>query len=120
MAHCAEINQDGIVERVIVVDDYYGDLTCEEWCEKTYGGTWKKTSYNTRHNEHLLGGTPFRKNYAGIGWRYDDTLDAFIPPQPYPSWILDEVKGQWKPPKPEKPGKKQHWDENAGDWVLDE
>ena len=120
MAHCAEINNQGIVTRVIVVDEMYGNLTCEEWCEKTYGGMWKKTSYNTLRNKHSLGGVPFRKNYAGIGWKYDFGLDAFIPPKPFPSWILDTETCSWKSPTPKKPGKKQHWDESTGDYVLDE
>lgn len=97
MAHCAEINEQGIVTRVIVVDDYYGDLTCEQWCEKTYGGTWKKTSYNTIEGKHQLGGNPFRKNYAGVGYKYDPARDAFIPPKPTRGdFELDEEGCVWK------------------------
>lgn len=97
MAHCAEIDQNGVVKRVIVVEDYYGDLTCEEWCEQTYGGTWKKTSYNTRGGEHKLGGQPLRMNFAGVGYKYDEGKDAFIPPQPeeFPT-IFNEEKLIWE------------------------
>ena len=59
---------------------------------------WKQTSYNTRAGVHLLGGTPFRKNYAGIGWKYDQTRDAFIPPKPFNSWTLNETTCLWDPP----------------------
>jgi len=59
---------------------------------------WKKTSYNTKANVHSLGGTPFRKNHAGIGYTYDEDKDAFIPPKPYPSWILDEETCTWQSP----------------------
>ena len=62
------------------------------------GGTWKQTSYNTWGGVHLLGGTPFRKNYTGFGDTYDATRDAFISPQPYPSWTLDEDTCQWEAP----------------------
>lgn len=88
MAHCAEINpQTGKVLRVIVTLDEYPDgrggvLTCEQWCEKTFGGVWKQTSYNTVGGKHLKGGKPFRKNFAGIGYTYDPQRDAFIPPKP--------------------------------------
>src|SRR5210317_1647244 len=66
---------------------------------------WKQTSFNTHGNVHKLGGTPFRKNHAGIGFTYDEDRDAFIPPKPtqYPSWILNETTCLWQPPveKPE-------------------
>lgn len=84
MPHCAEI-ENGIVKRVIVVQDMYGDLNCEEWCAKTYGGIWKQTSYN---------GTD-RKNYAGVGYTYDEIRDAFIPPKPEGSWVLNEETCLW-------------------------
>jgi len=64
---------------------------------------WKQTSYNTKGGQHLTGGTPFRKNFAGIGYTYDEDRDAFIPPKPYPSWILNETTCFWESPvvKPE-------------------
>lgn len=116
MAHCAEIDNQGVVKRVIVVEDYYGDLTCEQWCEKRFGGTWKKTSYNTGGGKHKLGGVPLRMNFASIGYKYDTEKDAFIPPQPYPSWQLDEKTCHWKAPKERPKGEGLDWDEELKDW----
>ena len=83
---------------------------------------WKQTSYNTHAGEHLLGGTPFRKNHAAIGYTYDEDKDAFIPPKPtlYPSWILNKDTCQWEPPieKPsgETPENRYIWDEENQQW----
>jgi hypothetical protein len=83
---------------------------------------WKQTSYNTHAGEHLLGGTPFRKNHAAIGYTYDEDKDAFIPPKPtlYPSWILNNDTCQWEPPieKPsgETPENRYVWDEENQQW----
>ena len=83
---------------------------------------WKQTSYNTHAGEHLLGGTPFRKNHAAIGYTYDEDKDAFIPPKPtlYPSWILNKDTCQWEPPieKPsgETPENRYVWDEENQQW----
>lgn len=115
MAHFAEIDENNVVLRVIVgVDEpldgeaIYHDMT---------GTTWKKTSYNTYAGQHTLGGTPFRKNYAGIGYTYDSDRDAFIPPQPAPSWTLDEQTCQWTPPVPFPSDEKQYfWDEPSVSW----
>ena len=89
---------------------------------------WKQTSYNTRGGVHVLGGTPFRKNFAGIGYTYDEDKDAFIPPKPtqYPSWILNETTCLWQPPV-EKPELTQEqidnesyysWNEETTTWDL--
>ena len=82
---------------------------------------WKQTSYNTFAGEHKLGGTPFRKNFAGIGYSYDQTRDAFIPPQPYLSWTLNEDTCQWESPvaKPND-GQIYNWNEETKQWDLDE
>ena len=89
---------------------------------------WKQTSYNTHGGEHKLGGTPFRKNFAGIGFKYDKTRDAFIPPQPYKSWILNETTCLWEPPV-ERPklteeqlsnGNYYDWNEKTQQWDLNE
>lgn len=118
MAHCAEIDNQGIVKRVIVVEENYGDLTCEQWCEKTYGGTWLKTSYNTRAGNHEQGGVPLRGNYAGVGYSYDGKLDAFLPPKPFKSWKVDKKTCTWKAPKVmPSDGKKYRWNEEALEWV---
>jgi hypothetical protein len=116
MAHFAELDENNIVIRVIVgIDESVGDG------EIVYGvetkTIWKKTSYNTVGGVHLLGGEPFRKNYAGIGFRYDEVLDAFIPPQPFPSWILDKESCIWVAPieKP-KDDKFYSWSELDQKW----
>lgn len=105
MAHCAEIHPETKeVLRVIVTSDTYGALSCEEWCAKTYGGIWKKTSYNTHAGKHPEN-RPFRKNYAAIGYKYDEVRDAFIPPKQKEDLILDEETCQWvEPSKTEENG----------------
>jgi len=87
---------------------------------------WKQTSYNSRRGIHKLGGTPFRKNYAGIGFKYDEKRDAFIPPQPFNSWTLDEDTCTWNSPIPHpNDGKFYVWNEtaynedNTQGWDLD-
>jgi hypothetical protein len=86
MAHFAELDQNNIVLRVIVVGDDFAPTEEQgvAFCRQLYGQdtVWLQTSYNTLGNTHLLGGTPFRKNYAGIGFTYDAQKDAFIPPKP--------------------------------------
>ena len=98
------------------------ELGIELLKELTHWPIWKQTSYNTLNGEHKLGGTPIRKNYAGIGHTYDEDKDAFIPPKPkaYPSWVLNETTCQWEPPI-EKPSgetaENRHiWDEENQQW----
>ena len=92
--------------------------------ELTHWPIWKQTSYNTKAGVHLLGGTPFRKNHAGIGYTYDDDKDAFIPPKPYASWILNETTCQWEAPvalpSDAGPEKGYIWNEETKQWDLDE
>jgi hypothetical protein len=78
---------------------------------------WKQTSYNTQGGVHQLGGTPFRKNHAGIGYTYDEDRDAFIPPKPFASWVLNESKCHWEAPS-EMPddGKRYFWNEETTNW----
>ena len=122
MAHYAFLDDDGIVTGVIVGRDE-NDLpdwitSWEAYYGNRHGQTCRRTSYNTVGNQHSLGGTPFRGNYAGIGYRYDDTLDAFIPPQPFPSWTLDEATFQWVAPVPyPDDGEPYVWDESALNWT---
>ena len=79
---------------------------------------YKQTSYNTNGGVHALGGTPFRKNYAGLGYTYDAQRDAFIPPQPYPSWQLNEDTCLWNSPVPMPTDDKRYsWDEATTSWV---
>jgi hypothetical protein len=97
MAHFAQLNENNIVIQVITAGDEYEE-TGEELYAQIAGGVWKRTSYNTKAGVHSNGGTPFRKNYAGIGYTYDGTRDAFIPPKPYDSWIIDEETCIWVAP----------------------
>ena len=117
MAHWAEIDEDNIVVRVLVVADDKEDGQAFLADELGLGGTWKKTSYNTVAGEHRNGGTPFRKNYAGIGFTYDATRDAFIPPKTFPSWTLNEDKCIWEAPTPMPIDDKTYiWDEDTTSW----
>lgn len=122
MAHFAKIDKNNLVIEVCVTDN---DAPNEglDFLKSAFGGTWIKTSYNTFEGQHLVGGVPLRKNFAGIGYTYDKTKDAFIPPQPFPSWVLDEEKCVWFAPKPEPLDEQQnslgaYWDEEKLDWVL--
>ena len=122
MAHFAKI-ENNVVTQVIVVDnkdtadangvekEYIGAA----FCEKLFGGTWKQTSYNGN----------FRKNYAGIGYTYNADIDAFVPPKPYPSWVLNNDTAQWEAPVPMpegdgtgEPPNRYTWDEDSTSWVV--
>lgn len=119
MAHFAEIDENNIVTRVLVVGDDQEDRGQEFLADDLgLGGTWLKTSYNTQGGVHANGGTPFRKNYAGIGYSYDEALDAFIPPKPYASWILNEDTCNWNAPveMPVEEGKFFVWNEELVNW----
>ena len=84
--------------------------------EGFYGGC-KRTSYNTQGGVHKYGGTPFRKNYAGVGHIYDPVRDAFYVEQPYPSWTLNEDTCYWEPPVPRPEGMEWYWKEDTTEWV---
>ena len=120
MGHYAFLNMQNIVTEVIVGKDETDGPT--NW-EIHYGNfreqVCKRTSYNTRGGVHANGGTPFRKNYAGIGYTYDETRDAFIPPQPYDSWVLNEQSCLWEAPVayPDD-GQMYTWNEELGTWDL--
>ena len=113
MAHFAKVN-NGIVEQVIVAEPEFFDTFVD-----SSPGQWIQTSYNTRGGVHTLGGTPLRKNYAGIGYTYDSGRDAFIPPKPFASWVLDEGTCNWNAPTPMpiEEGKLFAWDEPTTSWV---
>ena len=82
---------------------------------------WKQTSYNTLAGQHKLGGTPFRKNHAAIGYTYDEDRDAFIPPKPFNSWILNEDTCQWEPPVVKPIDNNNYiWNEETQQWDLNE
>ena len=119
MAHYAFLDENNIVTEVIVGKDE-GDGT--DW-EVEYGNfkgqTCKRTSYNTYGNAHSDSGTPFRGNYAGIGYTYDETNDVFYAPKPYDSWVLDETKWLWKAPVDyPSDGKDYTWNEETTSWDL--
>jgi hypothetical protein len=122
MAHYAFLDENNIVTEVITgVDEteLIEGLHPEIWYGNFRGQVCKQTSYNTRGNNHKNCGTPFRKNFAGIGSVYNQDLDAFIGPSPFPSWILDEETCLWEPPiaKPEyEPGNFWIWNETNQTW----
>jgi hypothetical protein len=106
MAHFAEINENNIVTRVLVVDNSQEHRGQEFLAEELgLGGRWIQTSYN--HN--------FRKQYAGVGYSYDEVKDEFVMPQPYASWQLDE-NNDWQPPVP-RPNETAEWDEEFEIWI---
>ena len=130
MAHFVKLGVGNKVERVEVVSN---DIATTEqagvdFLNNLYGtnDVWKKTSYNTKAGQHKLGGTPFRKNFAGIGWKYDQTRDAFIPPKPFDSWTLNETTCHWDAPvdKPELTQEQRDnnnyytWNETNQTWDL--
>ena len=97
MSHFAEIDENNIVTRVLVGDNNEPDEGYS-WFIENLGGIWIKTSYNTRGGVHLEGGVPLRKNYAGVGYKYDSQRDAFIPPKPNSNLLNEdgnEINGQW-------------------------
>jgi len=117
MSHWAEINEQNIVVNVVVGNNDDADEGYQFLIDN-FGGRWIKTSYNTFAGKHLLNGTPLRKNYAGIGFTYDEDRDAFIMPKPFASWILDEDTCRWQAPAPMPTDDKLYvWDEATTSWV---
>ena len=126
MAHFAELDDSNKVLRVVVVSNDQltdgtggeSELTGIQFCHKLFGGVWKQTSYNTSGGVHKEGGIPFRKNYAGTGYDYDEDRDAFISPTPYDSWTLNEDTCMWDAPVPyPDDGNRYEWDEDIVNWV---
>lgn len=123
MAHYAFLDENNIVVEVIVGKDEDDiDTNVIDW-EQHYGNfrglVCKRTSYNTRGGQHINGGIPFRKNYAGIGYTYDEGRDAFIPLKPFNSWVLNETTCLWEPPipRPEDTGTTiWMWNEETQGW----
>lgn len=128
MAHFAKLDSDNIVLEVLVVSD----TDCQDadgnesetvgvqfLTNLTGHSSWKQTSYNTLAGQHLSGGTPFRKNYAGIGYTYDSVKNAFIPPKPFSSWVLNNTTCNWEAPTsmPDD-GNKYEWNESTTSWDL--
>lgn len=114
MSHFAKLDENNKVIFVTVGrdEDQEAELTART------GDVYKQTSYNTYGGVHLLGGTPFRKNFAGIGYTYDENRDAFIPPQPFNSWSLNEQTCLWEAPTAmPMDGNVYVWDETEQKWV---
>jgi hypothetical protein len=115
MSHFAQIDGNNIVTQVLVIEQdvvntgLFGEPS-----------SFVQTSYNTHGGVHTLGGTPLRKNYAGIGYTYDSGRDAFIPLKPYNSWVLNETTCLWDAPvaMPTDADNKYTWDENTTNWVV--
>ena len=117
MAHYAFLDEHYVVTEVIVGKDE-SNYDWEAHYGQFRGQLCKRTSYNTRGGVHSEGGTPFRKNYAGIGYTYDPQRDAFIPPKPFASWVLDETTCLWAAPTPmPTDGKMYRWDEDTTSWI---
>ena len=135
MAHFAEIDSNNIVINVVVIDNDILDTNGIEsedvgisFCKSLFGvdTLWVQTSYNARNGtvrdsvepNVMIEGVALRKNFAGIGYTYDTNRDAFIPPQSYPSWVLDETTCQWESPTPyPTDGKEYYWDESTTSWI---
>lgn len=122
MAHFAQIDDQNIVTKVIVIEQE--EVDTGNWGDPA---SWIQTSYNTRGGVYYTPNTntpdpdqskAFRKNYAGIGYTFDAILNAFIPPKPYPSWVLDESTCYWQPPIPMPNDGEYRWDEPSQSWVL--
>jgi len=123
MAHFAKLGVGNKVLQVVTVsnNDALTEQDGIDFLHKLYGtnDVWKQTSYNTLGGVHLLGGTPFRKNYAMIGGKYDQYKDAFIPPQPYGSWTLNETSCLWEAPVAyPTDGQNYEWNEDNQTWDL--
>ena len=125
MAHFAKLGVGNKIETILEVSD---DIATNEqagvdFLNSLHGtnDVWKQTSYNTQGGVHTLGGTPFRKNYAGKGYKYDSTRDAFISPKPFKSWTLNEDTCRWEAPvaKPDD-DKRYSWNEETTSWDLNE
>ena len=120
MAHYAFLDENNTVTEVIVGKNEGEDgIDWEVHYGQFRGQTCRRTSYNTLGGSHSSGGTPFRKNYAGIGYTYDAERDAFIPPRPFASWSLDDLTCQWQAPVAyPTDGQLYVWNENTQTWTL--
>ncbi len=114
MAHFAKVVDSKVVQVIVAEADFFNDFI------DTSPGEWIQTSYNTRGDVHTSGGTPLRKNFAGVGYTYDAQKDAFIPPKPFNSWVLNNTTCLWEAPTAKSnDGKSYKWDENTVSWVVD-
>jgi hypothetical protein len=113
MSHYAKVNNGTVVQVIVAEADFF------ETFVDSSPGQWIQTSYNTHGGIHTNGGTPLRKNYAGVGFTYDSVRDAFIPPKPYASWTLNDDTCLWNSPTayPDD-GKQYTWNESTTSWDL--
>jgi hypothetical protein len=118
MAHYAFLDDNNIVTEVIVGKNEGEDgIDWEQHYGDFRGQVCKRTSYNTQAGVHTADGTPYRKNYAGIGYSYDATRDAFVPPKPFASWSLNETSCLWEPPVAYPTDDKAYsWNESTTSW----
>lgn len=112
MGHYAKVDKGFVVQVIVAEPEFFDNFV------DNAPGEWIQTSYNTRGGVHSLGGTPLRKNFAAIGYTYDYAKDAFIPPQPFPSWTLNEETCLWEPPVAMPDDAHCIWDEAMQQWVL--
>jgi len=119
MAHYAFLDDNNIVTEVIVgIDEGVDGIDWEQHYGEFRGQNCKRTSYNTHGGIHKDGGTPYRGNYAGVGFIYDEMIDAFIHPQTYESWMLNNSTFSWEPPVPYPTGEAEYvWDEPSVSWI---
>jgi hypothetical protein len=112
MGHFAKIVDSKVVQVIVAEPEFFNTFV------DSSPGAWIQTSYNTHGGVHANGGTPLRKNYAGIGYSYDAGRDAFIPPKPFASWTLNDDTCLWDAPVAyPTDGKLYRWDEEVGNWV---
>lgn len=112
MSHFAKVLDGKVVQVIVAEPEFFNGFL------DTSPGEWIQTSYNTIGGVHKLGGTPLRKNFAGVGFSYRKDLDAFIPPKAYESWSLNENTCLWEPPVPyPADGRIYSWDENKLSWI---
>ena len=112
MSHFAKVLNGKVVQVIVAEPEFFNTFI------DTSPGNWIQTSYNTIGGVHRLGGTPLRKNFAGVGFSYSYELDAFISPKPYDSWTLNEGTCLWEPPVPRPAdGRVYSWDETTLAWI---
>ena len=132
MAHFAKLGVNGKViavhgldnDQMLNADNQEDETVGQQRLQQIHGWPaqmWIQTSYNTLGGEHLNGGTPLRKNFASVGYTYDAEKDAFIPPQTFPSWVLNETSCLWEPPTPIPDNENVYrWDEETKSWQRDD
>lgn len=115
MSHFAKVLDGKVIQVIVAEPEFF------QTYKDTSPGQWIQTSYNTKAGVHRDGGVPLRKNFAAIGYSYDHVLDAFIPPKPYPSWVLNETTCRYEAPIPKPQDMiNAKWNEEAQEWYSEE